>query len=75
MNLEVSCLVRSSCDVGVVFLDSFYLSDRRLGIYLGDVVGKGLPAAMSAGLTIRALRSTHTTIALPAAVLETFHST
>jgi serine phosphatase RsbU (regulator of sigma subunit) len=72
-NFEVSYLFRSSRDVGVDFLDYFYPSDRRLGIYLGDVVGKGLPAAMSAGLAIGTLRSTHKTSELRAAVLEPLH--
>jgi phosphoserine phosphatase RsbU/P len=70
---EVSYMVRTSRDVGGDFLDYFYLSDERLGIYLGDVVGKGLPAAMFAGLAIGTLRSIHKTGQTPAAVLETFN--
>lgn len=73
LNFEISYPVRSSRDVGVDFLDSFCLSDGRLGIYLGDGVGKGVAAAMSGGLTIGTLRSTPKTSELPAAVLETFH--
>jgi phosphoserine phosphatase RsbU/P len=72
-NFEVSYMVRTSRDVGGDFLDYFYLADHRLGIYLGDVVGKGLPAAMFAGLAIGTLRSIHKTGESPAAVLETFN--
>ena len=72
-NFEVSYMVRTSHDVGGDFLDYFYLADERLGIYLGDVVGKGLPAAMFAGLAIGTLRSIHKTGETPAAVLETFN--
>jgi serine phosphatase RsbU (regulator of sigma subunit) len=72
-NFEVSYMVRTSRDVGGDFLDYFYLADERLGIYLGDVVGKGLSAAMFAGLAIGTLRSIHKTGETPAAVLETFN--
>ncbi len=72
-NFEVSYMVRTSRDVGGDFLDYFYLADERLGIYLGDVVGKGLPAAMFAGLAIGTLRSIHKTGEAPAAVLEVFN--
>jgi sigma-B regulation protein RsbU (phosphoserine phosphatase) len=37
-------------EVGGDFLDFFRLPDGFIGIYLGDVVGKGLPAAMYAAL-------------------------
>jgi sigma-B regulation protein RsbU (phosphoserine phosphatase) len=72
-NFEISYMVRTSRDVGGDFLDYFYLADERLGIYLGDVVGKGLPAAMFAGLAIGTLRSIHKTGETPAAVLEAFN--
>ena len=72
-NFEVSYMVRTSRDMGGDFLDYFYLADERLGIYIGDVVGKGLPAAMFAGLAIGSLRSIHKTGEAPAAVLEAFN--
>lgn len=56
-------------EVGGDFLDYFFLSDRRIGIYLGDVVGKGLPAAMYAALTVGTFRGIHKTGAPPATVL------
>lgn len=70
---EVSYLVRTFADVGGDFLDYFFLDDRRLGIYLGDVVGKGLPAAMYAALAMGTLRSSKKTGEEPAAVLEQFN--
>ncbi len=56
-------------EVGGDFLDYFWLSDRRLGVYLGDVVGKGLAAAMYAALTVGTLRGIHKTGSPPTQVL------
>ena len=39
-------------DVGGDFVDFFRLPDGLIGIYLGDVVGKGLSAAMFAALVM-----------------------
>src|SRR5208282_809819 len=43
------------------FADFFRLPDGLIGIYLGDVVGKGLPAAMFAALVMGTLRGIHKT--------------
>jgi len=43
------------------FADVFRLPDGCIGIYLGDVVGKGLPAAMYSALVIGTLRGIHKT--------------
>ena len=48
-------------EVGGDFLDFFCLPDGFIGIYLGDVVGKGLPAAMYAALVTGTLRGIHKT--------------
>ena len=40
-NLEITYLMRTFAEVGGDFLDYFLLSNGKLGIYLGDVVGKG----------------------------------
>jgi len=45
--------------VGGDFVDFFRLPDGSVGIYLGDVVGKGLPAAMYAALVTGTLRGIH----------------
>src|SRR5580700_12019140 len=47
--------------VGGDFLDYFELTDGSVGLYLGDVSGKGLPAAMYAALAVGTLRGVHKT--------------
>ncbi len=41
------------------FADFFRLPDGRIGLYMGDVVGKGLPAAMYGALVMGTLRGIH----------------
>jgi sigma-B regulation protein RsbU (phosphoserine phosphatase) len=48
-------------EVGGDFVDFFRLPDGFIGIYLGDVVGKGLPAAMYGALVTGTLRGIHKT--------------
>ena len=72
-NFEATYLMRTFSEVGGDFLDYFLLSDGKLGIYLGDVVGKGLPAAMYAALAAGGLRAIHKTGQEPSAVLELFN--
>jgi phosphoserine phosphatase RsbU/P len=48
-------------DVGGDFADFFRLPNGLIGVYLGDVVGKGLPAAMFAALVMGTLRGIHKT--------------
>lgn len=48
-------------DVGGDFLDYYTLPDGTVGLYLGDVCGKGLPAAMYSALTVGILRGIHKT--------------
>src|SRR5208283_2390040 len=57
-------------EVGGDFADFFLLPDGCIGIYLGDVVGKGLPAAMFAALVMGTLRGIHKTGTDTALVLE-----
>jgi len=59
--------------VGGDFLDYFQLSDGTIGLYLGDVSGKGLPAAMYAALAVRTLRGVHKTGQRPCTVLSTLN--
>lgn len=68
--IEFASRFRPFVDVGGDFLDYFRLSDDRLGLYLGDVVGKGLPAAMYAALAVGTMRGIKKTGELPPAVLE-----
>jgi sigma-B regulation protein RsbU (phosphoserine phosphatase) len=58
-------------EVGGDLLDFFTLTDGVIGIYLGDVTGKGLPAALYAALVVGTLRGVHKTGTPPATVLST----
>jgi sigma-B regulation protein RsbU (phosphoserine phosphatase) len=55
--------------VGGDFLDYFELTDNSLGLYLGDVSGKGLPATLYAALAVGTLRGVHKTGTAPHNVL------
>ena len=57
--------------MGGDFLDFFTLTDGVIGIYLGDVTGKGLPAALYAALAVGTLRGVHKTGTPPPTVLST----
>ena len=59
--------------VGGDFLDYFQLTDESLGLYLGDVSGKGLPAALYAALAVGTLRGVHKTGTSPHDVLATLN--
>lgn len=56
-------------EVGGDYLDYFALSDGTIGLYLGDVSGKGLPAALYAALAVGTLRGVHKTGMDPCRVL------
>ncbi len=58
---EVACRFSSFTEVGGDFADFFKLPNGLVGLYLGDVVGKGLPAAMYAALVMGTLRGTNKT--------------
>ena len=45
--------------VGGDFVDFFRLPDGLIGLYIGDVVGKGLPATMCGALVMGILRGIH----------------
>ena len=60
--------------VGGDFLDYFELSDGKIGLYLGDVSGKGLPAAMYAALAVGTLRGVQKTGQSPGTVLTTLNN-
>jgi hypothetical protein len=60
-------------EVGGDFLDYFELTDGCFGLYLGDVSGKGLPAAMYAALAVGTLRGVHQTGLCPSQVLSTLN--
>ena len=58
---EISYRFSPFSNVGGDFADFFILPDGCVGLYVGDVVGKGLPAAMYAALVMGMLRSIHKT--------------
>jgi len=58
-SVEVASRFIPFADVGGDFADFFPLPDGSVGIYLGDVVGKGLPAAMYGALVMGTLRGIH----------------
>src|SRR5208337_791226 len=69
-SVEIAFRFIPFADVGGDFADFFFLPDGCIGIYLGDVVGKGLPAAMFAALVMGTLRGIHKTGTDTALVLE-----
>jgi len=62
-----------AAEVGGDFLDYFSLADESIGLYLGDVCGKGLPAALYAALAVGTLRGVHKTGQSPSSVLTTLN--
>lgn len=60
-------------EVGGDYLDYFSLSDGTIGLYIGDVSGKGLPAALYAALAVGTLRGVHKTGQAPGRVLSTLN--
>jgi phosphoserine phosphatase RsbU/P len=66
---EVAYRFEPFAGVGGDFADFFQLPNGHVGIYIGDVVGKGLSAAMYATLVMGTLRGTHKTGSDTAAVL------
>src|SRR5271168_3461941 len=62
-----------AAEVGGDFLDYFSLADESIGLYLGDVCGKGLPATLYAALAVGTLRGVHKTGQSPCSVLSTLN--
>jgi sigma-B regulation protein RsbU (phosphoserine phosphatase) len=60
--------------VGGDFVDYFELANGTVGLYVGDVSGKGLAAAMYAALTVGILRGVHKTSQSPGKVLSTLNT-
>lgn len=71
--VEITYKFRPFAEVGGDFLDYFSLPDRRLGIYLGDVVGKSLPAALYASLVMGILRGLNKTGKPPTAIVHSLN--
>ncbi len=71
--ITISHYFQPASEVGGDYLDYFRLSDETVGLYLGDVSGKGLPAALYAALAVGMLRGVHKTGLDPAKVLSTLN--
>jgi len=71
--VTISHEFRPIAAVGGDFLDYFQLMDGTFGIYLCDVSGKGLPAALYAALSVGTLRGVHKTGTSPSEALATFN--
>jgi len=67
--LEIAFRYAPFAEVGGDFGDFFVLPEGATELYLGDVVGKGLPAALYAGLVMGTIRGIHKTGANTARVL------
>jgi len=57
--IEIAFRFTPYFEVGGDFVDFFRLPDGLIGLYIGDVVGKGLPATMYGALVIGILRGIH----------------
>jgi len=60
-SFEIAYRFSPYAGVGGDFADFFELPDGQVGLYIGDVVGKGLPAALYAALVMGLLRGLHKT--------------
>jgi len=57
--IEIAFRFTPYFEVGGDFVDFFRLPDGLIGLYIGDVVGKGLPATMYGALVMGILRGIH----------------
>jgi len=57
--IEIASRFTPFFEVGGDFVDFFRLPDGLIGLYIGDVVGKGLPATMYGALVMGILRGIH----------------
>jgi sigma-B regulation protein RsbU (phosphoserine phosphatase) len=71
--VTISHSFRPVAAVGGDFLDYFQLMDATIGLYLCDVSGKGLPAALYAALAVGTMRGVHKTGTAPGDALATFN--
>ena len=67
--LEAMYRPAKNMEIGGDWYDAFRLADQRLGVAVGDVMGKGLTAAAGMGRVRNALRALALTDPRPAAVL------
>jgi serine phosphatase RsbU (regulator of sigma subunit) len=58
---EIACRFSPFAEVGGDFADYFQLPDGQVGLYIGDVVGKGITSAMHGSLVMGMLRGINKT--------------
>lgn len=68
--IDVHALLESAKEVGGDLYDVFPLGDGRVCIVLGDVSGKGIPAALFMAITATLLRSTARHVRRPEQILS-----
>jgi len=67
---EIACRFSPFSEVGPDFADYFQLPNGKVGLYIGDVVGKGITAAMYGTLVMGMLRGINKTGEETASVLQ-----
>ena len=67
---ELAFRFRPAAEIGGDFLDFFWLDPQQLVLYLGDVAGKGLAAALYGALVAGTLRGFHKSGVSPPALVE-----
>ena len=72
-SFEIACRFAPFSNVSGDFADYFDLPNGLVGIYIGDVVGKGLPAAMYGAMVMGTLRGANKTGEDTGAVLATLN--
>src|SRR5215471_18902274 len=68
--LEVHALIEPAREVGGDLYEVLRVSDRRVVVALGDVSGKGIPAALFMAVTVTVLRTLARQIAEPDVILR-----
>ncbi len=69
-NLDIAARIVPAHEVGGDFYDVFWLDEVTLGLLIGDVCGKGMPAALYMAQTRSLIRAAATPDAAPATVLR-----
>ncbi len=69
-DVQAYAIMEPARNVGGDFYDAFFAAPKRLFVAVGDVAGKGVPAAMFMARTITQMRMEAVTGRAPSAVLE-----
>jgi phosphoserine phosphatase RsbU/P len=71
---DIFAVMEPAKEVGGDFYDFFMVDDRRLGIVIADVSGKGVPAALFMVITKTLIKNQAGVCATPSEVLETVNN-